>query len=313
MSHGPDPAVRFIRKQHPNRWVQWATWLGLAVVLHVLFLILLVWLGTLSLFDKDSSKKPPNRHVVQLYQDPTKDEPPDTAGKHVSTENHKAEKNTVAEKPQKDKTPVPPKPKSVRKPRPRPVQSAPPVALEPSPTAADSSAKAAEIKNKAEETEAQAPVKLFPTAEEADEILGIKPQHAPPPDLTSGRETSINSHKWLGASFFLRVREAVAQEWDPETPYRHNDPDGKLFGFKNWFTVLSITLDAQGRLLEPIIIAQPSGLRFLDIEAMRAVRAAAPFANPPKEIVDPVTGRIKFRFGFLVEINSGFNFRMFRF
>ena len=82
---------------------------------------------------------------------------------------------------------------------------------------------------------------------------------------------------------------------------------------KTWFNVLSITLDSNGRLLEPVIIAQPSGLRFLDLEAIRAVRAAAPFLNPPKEIADPVTGRIKFRFGFLVEVNAGLNFRMFRF
>ncbi len=157
----------------------------------------------------------------------------------------------------------------------------------------------------------QGPIKLFPTEEEAQKILGIRPESAPP-DVADGAETSLNSRKWIGASFFLRVREAVARTWDPERVYRAHDPDGRVYGYKNWLTVLTITLDARGNLLEPVIISQPSGLRFLDLEAIRAVRAAAPFLNPPPEIVDE-SGRIKFRFGFLVEVNAGLNFRMFRF
>ncbi len=260
--------------------------------------------------EKKKKSPPARQRVVQVHRqsEPTPQKP--NPGTLVSTEDRRAEKDMM--KPAPRTRPSPSRPRHLPRPRPQtPVVPpvAPPVPMAETP---EKPALAVEKPAPMEAESSPTPVKLFPTAEEAERILGITPA-APPPDVSSGKDNAINSQKWMGASFFLRVREAVAQAWDPEKPYRANDPDGTVYGYKNWFTVLSITLDANGRLIEPIIISQPSGLRFLDLEAIRAVRAAAPFTNPPKEIVDPATGRIKFRFGFLVEVNAGLNFRMFRF
>jgi len=307
--NGLSTSLRFSRKKRQDRWVGWSIFLLLALVVHAAVLIALAFLPDRP--DPEKKKSPSARqHVVKLQRPAAKNLEKPKPGELVSTEDRRAEKNMV--KPEPHTKPAPSRPR--HQPRPRLVNPIVPPVPPPVPMAEtpDKPTLAVEKPAPMEAESAPTPVKLFPTAEEAERILGITPA-APPPDVSSGRENSINSQKWMGASFFLRVREAVAQAWDPEKPYRANDPDGTVYGYKNWFTVLSITLDANGRLIEPIIISQPSGLRFLDLEAMRAVRAAAPFTNPPKEIVDPATGRIKFRFGFLVEVNAGLNFRMFRF
>lgn len=304
---GKNTTLLFSRDRRRARWAAWPMFLLLATVVHLLVIAALAWLPARPREKK--SPLPPQRHVVQLQRS-TPDSPvsPRPTGR-VSTEDSAAVRDTVKEEPR-----VKPRPAvSSRPPRPRPAPPAPPAPPPAAPTPEEAARPSVSVERPAErEAETpSAPVKLFPTPEEAERILGITPETVP--DATSGKENAINSQKWLGASFFLRVREAVAQAWDPERVYRAHDPDGRVYGYKNWFTVLSITLDANGRLLEPVIIAQPSGLRFLDLEAIRALRAAAPFLNPPKEIVDPATGRIKFRFGFLVEVNAGLNFRMFRF
>jgi len=306
---GSPSSIRFSRKKRHHRWVGWSLFLALALVFHAAVLAVLAFLPDAPSRDRKTNRRPV-QHVVQLHKPTKKINIPPKPGDFVSTEDRRAETDTVKKEPR-----IKPSPAGSRNvPRPRRekpvVNPAPPPA--PMAEAAEKPALAVEKPAPMEADSAPTPVKLFPTAEEAERILGISPETTPQ-DVNSGKENSINSQKWMGASFFLRVREAVAQAWDPEKPYRANDPDGTVYGYKNWFTVLSITLDAQGRLLEPIIISQPSGLRFLDLEAIRAVRAAAPFLNPPKEIADPVTGRIKFRFGFLVEVNAGLNFRMFRF
>jgi len=287
----------------------WSIFLGMAFVLHAVVLAALAFLPDKPDRDRKKSDRP-TQHVVQLQRQAPQSRVRPKPGEFVSTEDRRAETNTMKPEPRRKPSPA----LSRRPPRPQLKEPVMELAPQPAPMAQESEkpALASEKPAPMEAEAAPTPVKLFPTTAEAERILGITPEHTTP-DVNSGKENAINSQKWMGASFFLRVREAVAQAWDPEPVYRANDPDGTVYGYKNWFTVLSITLDSKGRLLEPIIISQPSGLRFLDLEAIRAVRAAAPFTNPPKEIVDPATGRIKFRFGFLVEVNAGLNFRMFRF
>jgi TonB family protein len=304
---GKDSSLHFSRDRRRAWWARWPVFLVLALGLH---LAVIAGLALLPARPREKKRPlPPVRHVVQLQRAAADSPGPPRPSGIVSTEDNSAERDTVKDEPRvKPRPAVSPRPR-----RPRPAPPAPPVPPPAAPSPEEAARPAVSVERPAErEAEApSAPVKLFPTPEEAERILGITPETVP--DAAPGKENAINSQKWLGASFFLRVREAVAQAWDPERVYRAHDPDGRVYGYKNWFTVLSITLDANGRLLEPVIIAQPSGLRFLDLEAIRAVRAAAPFLHPPKEIADPATGRIKFRFGFLVEVNAGLNFRMFRF
>jgi TonB family protein len=119
-------------------------------------------------------------------------------------------------------------------------------------------------------------------------------------DVENGEETALNSKRWVYASFFNRMKRQVAQNWDPVTIWRRNDPTGQIYGFKTRVTEVRVSLSTTGTL-EKIVIVAPSGVGDLDDEAVHAFQAAAPFPNPPKELA----GRdnlITFGFSFFFEI-----------
>ena len=122
-----------------------------------------------------------------------------------------------------------------------------------------------------------------------------------------GDETLLNARSFKYFDYFQRIREGVRREWDPSTVYSGRDPYGKVYGKKDRLTILSVTLDARGGI-ERLAVHRESGLPFLDSEAIRAFRAAGPFPNPLQGLAD-ASGRIAFRFGFLLEVGaSGFKF-----
>ncbi|MBU1219410.1 TonB family protein [Myxococcota bacterium] len=277
----------------------------------------------------DSNKK--KLTIVQLFKSEAKNDKAPADTEKVSTENSNSSNETIdrttkaaAPPPEvvvmpEDEPPTPlpkapPRPKALRK----TVKPAETVIAKPivAPAVKDASEK----KEKDIDNPASPPkkthdkpreIKLFPTETEAKQILGIDTKEHQP-NVKSGDTTVLKAKKWIGSSFFLRVREAVAQVWDPKTVYSRHDSDGTIYGFKNWFTILRITLDSKGRLVKTIIIRR-SGLTFLDQEAIRAFKAAAPFLNPPAEIVNPTTGNITFSFGFYVEVTSKIDFKLFKF
>ena len=95
------------------------------------------------------------------------------------------------------------------------------------------------------------------------------------------------------ASFFNRVKKQVGEHWHPEDAYRRRDPTGTIFGRQKRYTELRIQLNPDGRLTN-IALMQPSGLEFLDDEAIEAFKAAQPFANPPRgcAVVAPGLGAL---------------------
>ncbi len=123
-------------------------------------------------------------------------------------------------------------------------------------------------------------------------------------DVEDGDVNQLNSRRWKYASFFNRVRDQVAQQWHPEVVHAARDPNGSKYGIKTRVTRLLIRLNPDGSL-NKIKVDKSSDVDFLDEEAIRAVRAAHPFANPPAQLVDPETGFIDFGFGFIFEIESG--------
>ncbi len=123
-------------------------------------------------------------------------------------------------------------------------------------------------------------------------------------DVADGDINQLNSRRWKYASFFNRVRDQVAQHWHPEVVHAARDPDGRRFGMTTRVTRLLIRLNPDGSL-KAVKVDKPSDVDFLDEEAIRAVRAAHPFANPPAGLVDPETGYIDFGFGFIFELESG--------
>jgi TonB family protein len=131
-------------------------------------------------------------------------------------------------------------------------------------------------------------------------------------DIDEGAETLLNTKRWKYATFFNRVKRAVAQNWHPDTAYRLRDPTGQIYGQKNRLTILKVSIHPDGKIRD-ILIEKPCGVDFLDDEAVSAFRAAQPFPNPPSGLVDKESNLITFRFGFFFEISSAPSFRIFRY
>jgi TonB family protein len=121
-------------------------------------------------------------------------------------------------------------------------------------------------------------------------------------DIDNGDETALNSKRWVYASFFNRMKRQVAQNWDPASVWRRNDPTGQVYGFKTRVTEVRVSLSPTGSLAK-IIITGPCGVSDLDDEAVRAFHAAAPFPNPPKELAG-ADNLITFGFSFFFEIGG---------
>jgi TonB family protein len=129
-------------------------------------------------------------------------------------------------------------------------------------------------------------------------------------DIDDGDETALNSKRWRFASFFNRVKRQVAEHWHPDEVYRQRDPTGAVYGRRNRYTELRVQLKPDGRLSN-VTLAQPSGLEFLDDEAVEAFKEAEPFPNPPRQLIE--NGTINFGFGFLFDLNGPPQMRWFRY
>ncbi len=129
-------------------------------------------------------------------------------------------------------------------------------------------------------------------------------------DVDKGEATFLNTREYKYAWFFNRVKRSVQQQWNAVDVHRRYDPYGRVYGVRDRLTVVEVTLTADGQL-DDIYIKKDSGVAFLDEAALKAFREAAPFPNPPDGLRDD-DGRIRFSFGFYLEIN-GRGFRMFRY
>lgn len=122
-------------------------------------------------------------------------------------------------------------------------------------------------------------------------------------DVEYGEGTFLNTREWKFAGYFNRMREALAGQWDPFTPLRARDSTGERFLYKDWTTVLSVTLDARGSLSD-VHVLRSSGLDFFDRTAVEAMQKAQPFLNPPRDLPDS-QGLIRFHFGFILYADRG--------
>ncbi len=142
---------------------------------------------------------------------------------------------------------------------------------------------------------------LKPTQEQLERALGGgNVDHME--EVDNGDETALNAKRWVYASFFNRLKRSVAQNWDPASVWRRSDPNGQVYGYKTRVTEVRVSLTAKGELAK-IVVTSPSGVGDLDDEAVRAFHAAAPFPNPPKELVGS-DNLITFAFSFFFEIGA---------
>ena len=149
---------------------------------------------------------------------------------------------------------------------------------------------------------------LMPSQSILDRIAG-----APPNDhlegVDEGDSTFLNTREWKYAGFFNRVKQSVGEHWDPGSVMRRRDPSGQIYGWRDRRTIVSVVLD-RGGVLSDLSVEKSCGVDFLDEEAMAAFRRAQPFPNPPSALLDD-QGKVKFSFGFYLEMNSG-GLRIFR-
>ncbi len=126
----------------------------------------------------------------------------------------------------------------------------------------------------------------------------------PAPDRLDGIEegegTYLNTRAWKYATYFNRIKQAVASTWDPLAPLDARDPERTMFGYRDRFTLLGVTLDDGGQV-KSLVVEQTCGIDFLDRAAVLAFESAQPFVNPPRGLADG-NGEIKFSFGFFVDM-----------
>lgn len=147
--------------------------------------------------------------------------------------------------------------------------------------------------------------KLFPSWKDMAEPQGMAfNDHID--DVEEDAQTRLNTWQWRHATFFVRVKEAVARKWNPNSAIRRHDPVGELIGRQDHMTQLTASIDQEGKLIS-VSVTHDSGVYYLDDEALRAFKEAAPFPNPPKALFG--SGEtFEFPFGFVLSYDRGYKF-----
>lgn len=144
--------------------------------------------------------------------------------------------------------------------------------------------------------------RLLPSVESMSRIAAGPSNDYIDKDIEEGDATALNTRAFKFATFWNRFKEDVVGHWRPAIVYNERDPDGTMFGSRpERATELHVILDSSGALKE-IKVMEPSGLDFLDREAVRAVRAAAPFYNVPAGLLNE-SGEVSFTFGMVLVMN----------
>jgi TonB family protein len=150
---------------------------------------------------------------------------------------------------------------------------------------------------------------LMPSQAVMDKIIGAAPNdHLE--DAEEGDGTLLNTREWKFASFFNRVKQNVGMHWDPNAQLHQRDPTGSIYSGKDRYTMVNVTLDQKG-MVEEIHVEKSSGLDFLDMEAVASFERAQPFPNPPAGLLDG-DSKVRFSFGFFLEMGGGPRMRLFR-
>jgi TonB family protein len=142
---------------------------------------------------------------------------------------------------------------------------------------------------------------LVPSSAVLDKITGAAPNdHLG--EVDEGEGTYLNTKEWKYSSFFNRVKQSVGMHWDPGQQLRQRDRTGEIYGGRDRYTVLNVTLNERG-MVKDIFVEKSCGLDFLDLEAIGAFERAQPFPNPPPGLMSG-DATVRFTFGFYLEMGS---------
>lgn len=120
---------------------------------------------------------------------------------------------------------------------------------------------------------------LNPTREELSRFFTVAPNNYLP-DVEIGNSTLLNTKRFAYAGFFVRMKRQLESIWNPRPVLSRSFLEKKF----PYLTSLTIVLGPKGELLR-VDVLRSSGVRELDLEAIRAVRKSAPFPNPPRDLL----------------------------
>lgn len=141
------------------------------------------------------------------------------------------------------------------------------------------------------------PARFLPYLNGNDDVL-TSPSNDFLKDIETSNETLLNTNKFVYASYFNKLKQAISKHWTPSYVLMINDPGGHLYGKKDRYTKLIVKINKNGTL-KTARVETASGIDFLDREAINAFKMAAPFPNPPEVLLnkDEV---LEIPFGFMV-------------
>ena len=124
-------------------------------------------------------------------------------------------------------------------------------------------------------------------------------------DVRTGMQTMLSTREFVYYTYYNRIKDKLRQYWQPkikEKVERIFRQGRTIASTGDKITKVIIVLDGQG-ILQKVQVLGPSGVTDLDDAAVEAFRAAAPFPNPPKGIIES-DGTIKIRWDFILEAGA---------
>ena len=122
------------------------------------------------------------------------------------------------------------------------------------------------------------------------------------PGVKEGAFTSLNSDRFTYYTFFARVNEQVRSRWIQNLRnFSENlsQSENESLASRERVTEIDVQLNRAGEFVRALVM-RSSGAKGLDQAATEAFRIAAPFVNPPQQMIE-ADGLIHLRYGFLVQ------------
>lgn len=112
-----------------------------------------------------------------------------------------------------------------------------------------------------------------------------------PQDVRFGNFNALNSDRFLYYSFYARIEERIRPRWESSVRDIIDSLNPSRVRTREFLTNVEILLDKTGKF-QQAIVHKKSGIDSLDMAAVEAFKAGAPFQNPPAEMVQP-DGKIR--------------------
>lgn len=123
-------------------------------------------------------------------------------------------------------------------------------------------------------------------------------------DIAIGANTLLNTREYKFYGFYERIREKISDRWQSRLADAFQElwtkADGSVEG--EHVTQVQVELEANGSLRRVVLLGS-SGVHSFDRAATDAFREAAPFPNPPTEMVE-AQGLVRIRWDFVVTASA---------